>query len=183
MKWHSKRIENQAGLTIERATDQAAKTLNEKAAEVTSRFAAQLDHYSRSYVEHTQAQLEDNAGSSAVHSQEVLQQMVETSSAGLRQEITKLEERLQEANESIAAAASRAGLRNEGHGGLPGELSALRPDWNQPADAAVEEFKKRLENVANSWLVTTAAILNDRAQENLDALVKEAEERLRRRTE
>jgi hypothetical protein len=172
LKWHSKRIENQVGLTIDRATDQAAKTLGEKAAEVTSRFAGQLDHYSRSYVEHTQAQLEDAAGSSAVRSQEVLQQMVETAAAGLRQEIAQLEERLREESGSSGVAPSQGGLQGDG--------TSARPDWNQPADAAVEEFKKRLENVANSWLVTTAAILNDRVKENLNTLVKEAEERFRR---
>jgi hypothetical protein len=172
LKWHSKRIENQVGLTIERATDQAAKTLGEKAAEVTSRFAGQLDHYSRSYVEHTQAQLEDAAGNSAVHSQEVLQQMVETAAAGLRREIAQLEERLREDSESTEAAISLGSSKGDG--------TSHRPDWNQPADAAVEEFKKRLENVANSWLVTTAAILNERVQESLNTQVKEAEERFRR---
>jgi len=176
LKWHSKRIENQVGLTIERATDLAAKTLGEKAAEVSSRFAGQLDHYSRSYVEHTQAQLDDAANSSTVRSQEVLQQMVETAAAELRREIAQLEQRMQEFS---AASSPAAGAQSSLQDGAP--LS--RPDWNQPADAAVEEFKKRLENVANSWLVTTAAILNERAKENLNALVKETEERFRRDTE
>jgi len=139
---------------------------------VTSRFAGQLDHYSRSYVEHTQAQLEDAAGNSAVHSQEVLQQMVETAAAGLRREIAQLEERLREDSESTEAAISLGSSKGDG--------TSHRPDWNQPADAAVEEFKKRLENVANSWLVTTAAILNERVQESLNTQVKEAEERFRR---
>jgi regulator of replication initiation timing len=172
LKWHSKRIENQVGLTIERATDLAAKTLGEKAAEVTSRFAGQLDHYSRSYVEHTQAQLEDVGGSAAVRSQEVLQQMVETAAAGLRQELAQIEERLRTLGELSDGAASQSGARGEG--------ASPQPEWNQAADAAIEEFKKRLENVANSWLVTTAAILNERVKENLDTLINEAEERLRR---
>ncbi len=175
LKWHSKRIENQVGLTIERATELAAKTLGEKAAEVTLRFAGQLDHYSRSYVEHTQAQLEDVGASATVRSQEVLQQMVETAAAGLRQELAQLEERLRALGELSGGAASQSGA--------PGEGASPRLDWNQAADAAIEEFKKRLENVANSWLVTTAAILNERAKENLEALVEEVEDRLRRRSE
>jgi regulator of replication initiation timing len=172
LKWHSKRIENQVGLTIERATELAAKTLGEKAAEVTSRFAGQLDHYSRSYVEHTQAQLEDVAGSAAVRSQEVLQQMVETAAAGLRQELAQIEERVRALGELSDGAASQTGAR--------GEVASPRPEFSRDADAAIEEFKKRLENVANSWLVTTAAILNERAKENLGALINEAEDRLRR---
>ena len=175
LKWHSKRIENQVGLTIERASDLAVKTLGEKAAEVTSRFAGQLDHYSRSYVQHTQAQLEDVADGAAVRSQEVLQQMVETAAAGLRQELAHIEERLRTLGELSDRAASQTGAR--------GEDAGPRPEWTQAADVAIEEFKKRLENIANSWLVTTAAILNERAKENLDTLVKEAEDRLRRRSE
>ena len=169
LKWHSKRIENQIGLTIERATEQAAKTLEEKAGEITSRFGGQLDHYSRSYVEHTQAQFDDVAGSAAVRAQEVLQQMAETAAASFRSEIVQLEERLRTLRDSVPAAA----------GALP-QISGVSPDWSAATDAAIEDFKKRLENVANSWLLTTAAILNERAEQNLNALMKAAEERLRR---
>ncbi len=173
LKWHSKRIENQVGLTIERATEQAAKALGEKAAEITSRFAGQLDHYSRSYVEHTQAQLDDIAGGAAVHSQEVLQQMVETAATGLRAELAQIEERVSE----LGSADARP------QGDSQGQEPSTPPEWSKAADAAIEDFKKRLENVANSWLVTTAAILNNRAQENLNAIVKEAEDRLRHPSE
>jgi hypothetical protein len=53
----------------------------------------------------------------------------------------------------------------------------------EAGDAAIEDFKKRLENVANSWLVTTAAILNERAQNTFAALAKATEDRLRDRSE
>jgi hypothetical protein len=46
-------------------------------------------------------------------------------------------------------------------------------------DATIEDFKRRLEDASSAWLVSTVAILEDRTQKSLEAIVKTFEERLR----
>ena len=59
--WYEKKIQTQMQTTLEKGLDQAASRLREKAAEMSGLFASELDHYSRSYVEHAQGQMQENA--------------------------------------------------------------------------------------------------------------------------
>jgi len=47
--------------TLERAVEQSTASLRERAAEISSLLASELDHYRRTYVEHSQGQIEDAA--------------------------------------------------------------------------------------------------------------------------
>src|SRR5208282_4416570 len=47
---------------MDRSLEQAVTALREKAGEMSSLFASELDHYSRSYAEHTRGLLEETAG-------------------------------------------------------------------------------------------------------------------------
>ncbi len=64
--------------TLEKGLDQAAVRLREKAAEMSGLFASELDHYSRSYVEHAHGQMQENARDAA---EEGKQQIVEVGDA------------------------------------------------------------------------------------------------------
>jgi hypothetical protein len=59
--WYEKKVQTQMQSTLEKGLDQAAAGLREKAGEMAGLFASELDHYSRSYVEHAQSQLQENA--------------------------------------------------------------------------------------------------------------------------
>jgi hypothetical protein len=59
--WYEKKIQTQMQTSLDKGLDQAASRLREKAAEMSGLFASELDHYSRSYVEHAQGQMQENA--------------------------------------------------------------------------------------------------------------------------
>jgi hypothetical protein len=59
--WYEKKIQTQMQTTMEKGLDQATARLREKAAEMSGLFASELDHYSRTYVEHAQGQMQENA--------------------------------------------------------------------------------------------------------------------------
>ncbi len=63
--WYEKKIQTQMQTTLEKGLDQATSRLREKAAEMSGLFASELDHYSRSYVEHAQGQMQENARDAA----------------------------------------------------------------------------------------------------------------------
>ena len=76
--WYEKKIQTQMQTTLERGLDQAASRLREKAAEMSGLFASELDHYSRSYVEHAQGQMQENGRETA---EQTAQQIAEASKA------------------------------------------------------------------------------------------------------
>jgi hypothetical protein len=63
--WYEKKIQTQMQTTLDKGLDQTSLRLREKAAEMSGLFASELDHYSRSYVEHAQGQMEENARDAA----------------------------------------------------------------------------------------------------------------------
>lgn len=55
----------------------------------------------------------------------------------------------------------------------------LRETYGKMNDAAVEQYRGRLENVSNSWMLAAAVKLDHQSRGVIDDLGKEAEERLR----
>src|SRR5207302_17970 len=53
-EWYEKKVQTQMQAALEKGLDQASNQLREKAGEISGLFASELDHYSRSFVEHTQ---------------------------------------------------------------------------------------------------------------------------------
>src|SRR6202044_3047181 len=47
--------------SLEKVVEQSSPALRDRAAEVSSLLAAELDHYGRTYVEHSSAQIDDAA--------------------------------------------------------------------------------------------------------------------------
>jgi hypothetical protein len=63
--WYEKKVQTQMQSALEKGLDQAAARLREKAADLSGQFASELNHYSRSYVEHAQGQMDENARDAA----------------------------------------------------------------------------------------------------------------------
>jgi hypothetical protein len=66
--WYEKKVQNQMQTTMQKGVDQGAAQLREKAAELSALFAQELDHCSRSYVEHAQGQIRESATDAAERS-------------------------------------------------------------------------------------------------------------------
>jgi hypothetical protein len=60
-EWYQKKAQTTMQSTLERAVDQSTTALRDRAAEISSLLASELDHYRRTYVEHSQAQIEEAA--------------------------------------------------------------------------------------------------------------------------
>ncbi len=57
--WYEKKVQMQMQATMEKGLEQASGALREKAGEISGLFATELDHYSRSYVEHAHGQIDE----------------------------------------------------------------------------------------------------------------------------
>ena len=58
-EWYEKKVQTHMQTTLERGLEQGAEQLRDKAGEISRLFAGELDHYSRSYVEHAHDQIEE----------------------------------------------------------------------------------------------------------------------------
>ena len=59
--WYEKKVQLQMQAALEKGLEQASAGLREKAGEISALFASELDHYSRSYVEHAHSQLDETS--------------------------------------------------------------------------------------------------------------------------
>ncbi|HTQ84766.1 MAG TPA: hypothetical protein VMI93_01030 [Candidatus Solibacter sp.] len=60
-EWYQKKTQTALQSAMDRSLDQSLSALREKAGEMSSLFASELEHFSRSYAEHTRALLEEAA--------------------------------------------------------------------------------------------------------------------------
>jgi hypothetical protein len=228
--WYEKKVQTQMQTALEKGLEQANHELREKAGEISGLFAAELDHYSRNYVEHTREQFEDASQENREQVSRHSAEMVSNAAASLRQEANsyteaalgelraksgavlgqvsaQMEARAAQFESQVDADAEksanefRSALMQQSQEGLAEarrELASqvdlakdnlriegqtqeqhLRRTMASLAESALTEYKQRLENASNSWLVTTVSRLNQQSEAQIAALEQSAEQRLR----
>jgi hypothetical protein len=206
--WYQKKTQTSMQASMEKALDQASTGMRERAGEVSRLFASELDHYSRSYVEHSKGLLEDAAKETVEDSHKRMGQAAETTAASFSDELHRMaladldqfRRSSSQAGEAAIHEFQRALIEriDEGVQGarerLESQLVPLLDGWRSEGDAqkqewleelsrvtngAVEHYKLRLENASNSWLLASAATLAQHSQGVLESLAAAAEIRLR----
>jgi hypothetical protein len=85
-EWYEKKVHTQMQAAIDKGMENALATLKEKAREMSGIFGAELDHYSRSYVEHTQGQVEEAARESLERMRKQAEEMAAASAGSIVQQ-------------------------------------------------------------------------------------------------
>ena len=229
-EWYEKKVHTQMQAAIDKGTETALAALKEKAREMSGVFGSELDHYSRSYVEHTQGQVEEAARESLERMRKQAEDMAAASAGSIAQQaredtdaaLTEFREKAGAVSGEIAAqfdaraaearttseneaqqlfAEFRAGLKLQLQDELGGarrellaELASAREQFGEEFeaqqqklaqnvahlnDAAIDDYKRRLEAASNSWLLTTVSKLSQQTDQHVEILTKAAEERLR----
>ncbi len=229
-EWYEKKAQTQIQGLTERTIEHAGNQLREKAGEISSVFAGELDHASRSFVGHAQTQMEEvvrNAferaralfaeaadTTAAAFTDEVqrtgrqeldgFNQEVQRSTSGARlqmdaarlevaQQTTAEQEAFLRRFQSSMGGALEAGVAeaqkkvSEGFGPLLDSWKAMtlahqqemRGIYNQMGEQAAAQYKGRLENVSNQWMLATVASLDHRSREMISRIAATAEEKLR----
>jgi hypothetical protein len=228
--WYEKKVQTQMQAALEKGIEQATAGLREKAGELSGLFATELDHYSRSYVAHTQEQVEEGTQdllqrlnrqaseivfASGASLAQRTQEQADAAVAGFRQEAAGFQEafsaevraRADESHEALVshvreiASDFRASLVQEAEKAVAhvrrdmsanAELASeelraageslekhLRGIISTASGSAVDEYKHRLENASNSWLLATMAKLNQQSERHVEEVAHSTEERLR----
>ena len=215
-EWYEKKVQTQMQTTLEKGLDQAASSLREKAGELSGLFASELDHYSRSYVEHAQNQIQENArdaaekaslqmaeverngrrefhrarrtaGARAIRTVSIKNELgvrTERGANGSAHDAGPFEARKRRAGlcrgvpaRPFAAHAAKPGA-GQARTGIPGRAwprkacasrrsrstSSCGLRCSPSARKSMDEYKQRLENASNSWLLTTVTKLNQQSE-------------------
>ncbi len=117
-EWYQKKVQTSMQSVLERSIEQASVSLREKAGEVSGVFASELDHYSRSYVEHAEASLEDTSKKMVEGARNKLDEAIEITTARLSDEARRTAQKELERVQTTANLTSDQALaRMDGRAG------------------------------------------------------------------
>ncbi len=186
-EWYEKKVQTQMQTTLERGIEQAGGVLREKAREISGIFAAELDHYSRSYVEHTQGQFEDAARDTLERMGQRSSEMAATWESGLQEQSHQHTEEvarefrriagamLEEASAQMAAHAERfdSTLGGEAQRAAAEFRASLALRMQQAAESVQQELSAHAAS-AKGDLREAAAVLASQAMAQYEARLENA---------
>jgi hypothetical protein len=105
-EWYEKKVHTQMQGAIDKGMENALSALKEKAREMSGIFGAELDHYSRSYVEHTNGQVEEATRESLERLRKHAEEMAAASAGSIVQQAREDSEAALEAFQAKADSLS-----------------------------------------------------------------------------
>ena len=88
-EWYEKKTQVQMQTAFEKGIEQAGQNMREKAGEMSGIFAAELNHYSRSYVGHAQNQMDEAVKEGFEHARNLFGEAADTTAAAFHDEIQR----------------------------------------------------------------------------------------------
>ncbi|HEV8385939.1 MAG TPA: hypothetical protein VGQ11_13800 [Candidatus Acidoferrales bacterium] len=195
-EWYQRKAQAAMQTAFEKGLTQAATQLREKAAEISTMFASELEYYSRSYSGHTQGLLDEAAKEMAGRMRAQLGEAAEAGIAKFSDEIHRLAEekleRLQSAGGGVvdetrarmAAQVDEASRRVEEHAAKAGSefQQRMAERVHQGMKEAKEGFQTQIQPVLEGWRAEARAH-QDQWLKTLDRKGDESVEQLKTRLE
>jgi hypothetical protein len=168
--WYEKKIQSQMQTTLENGLEQAGSRLREKAAEMSGLFASELDHYSRSYVEHARGQMQDHVRDAAEHGAEQLTAAGDAATAKFTERAAQL------GNEHFDAYASKTRSAFEQSAAqMEAHTAQIRSKLESDARGFAADFQRALTQHGQQSLALGKEELGIQIDRAKDALATESE--------
>jgi hypothetical protein len=168
--WYEKKIQTQMQNTLEKGLDQATARLREKAAEMSGLFAKELDHYSRSYVEHAQEQMQENAREAAERGGQQIAQASDAAAA----KFTERAAQLGREQFDIYASKTKTAF-DQSAAYLEAHTTQVRSKLESDARGFAAEFQRALSQHAQQALAIGKQELGIQVDQAKDALLMETQ--------
>jgi hypothetical protein len=168
--WYEKKIQTQMQTSLEKGLDQATSRLREKAAEMSGLFASELDHYSRSYVEHAQGQMQENAREAA---ERAAQQIAESGDASAGKFTERAAQLGREQFDVYASRTKSAFEQNASY--MEAHTTQVRSKLEADARGFAGEFQRALSQHAQQTLALGKQELGIQIDQAKDALLIETQ--------
>jgi hypothetical protein len=172
--WYQKKAQTTMQSSLEKTVEQSATALRGRAAEISSLVASELDHYRRSYVEHSRGEIEEAAKEVLDRERGKLSESAEMVHAGFSDRVQRVTgESLRRFEEASQQALEKA-----------------RSDVEYNREASLEEFQKTLDQKmtqgveqAQVFLQSQLAPLIEALEENRQKQQRDWMENLKKSTE
>jgi hypothetical protein len=128
-EWYQKKAQTTMQATLERAVDQSTTTLRDRAAEISSLVASELDHYRRTYVDHSKQEIEEVAKEVLDRERSKLNETAEIANASFTDRVSHVTDESLRRFESTSREA----------------LEKARSDMEFNRDGSLAEFQKKLD--------------------------------------
>jgi hypothetical protein len=164
-EWYEKKVHNQMQTTLQKGVDQAAALLREKAADLSGMFAKELDHCSRSYVEHAQGQIRESAKDAAEQASQQIVAGGDAASVLFQEQAGKIGQEQLEAYASKTKAAFEQNVTNMEAKGVQ-----IRSKLESDTRGFAVEFQRAISQHVQQTLaqgIQELATQIDQARENL----------------
>ncbi len=151
--WYEKKVQTQMQSSLDHGLEQAGEALRARAGEMSGLFASELDHYSRSYVEHAQGQLEETSKEAMQQTQEKIREAIEAGSTEVGSKARRAAQlELERFNAGLHIAFDESAAHLEAHS---------------------VQVRSRMGTESRQFLSDFQKNLTLRAQENFEAAQKE----------
>jgi hypothetical protein len=161
-EWYEKKAQTQIQNQADRAIEQAANQLREKAGEVSSVFASELDHSSRNFVGHTQTQMEEVVRESFERARALFAEAADTTAAAFTDEVQRTgRQELHGFSEELLR--SKEGARRE--------MDAARAELAHRVTSEQQEFLRRFQTGMDGALETGVADARKQVEEGFAPLL------------
>jgi ribosome recycling factor len=142
-EWYEKKAQTHIQNVTEKAVEQAGSQLREKAGDISSTFASELDNTSRNFVGHTQSQMEDTVREAFERARALFSEASETTTAAFTDEIQRTgRQELEGFGEELQKSVEHARA----------DLDGARREHTEKITAEQEEFLRRFQAAMNKSL-------------------------------
>jgi hypothetical protein len=167
--WYEKKVQTHMQSALDKGLDQASSNLREKAGEISRVFAAELDHYHRSYADHARGQIEEIAREIVERTRQQTAELTDTSLASFAKQAAErakaaLADLHAQVNNDLNQISAQASAR----------LAQFRTDVIEESNRLGTSFREDLSAARNDALtgarqdlgMLTASALNEQRNES-----------------
>jgi hypothetical protein len=159
-EWYQKKAQTTMQSTLEKTVEQSTSALRDRAAEISSLVASELDHFRRTFVEHSQGEIEESAKQTVDRESAKLGEAAEIAQATFTDGVHRLtQESLRRFEDASRNAFEKAGsdMESNREASLADFQKRLDERMTQGVDQARTFLQSELVPMLESWGATREA--------------------------
>jgi hypothetical protein len=153
-EWYQKKAHSTMQSSMEKLVEQSSTALRDRAAEVSSLLASELDHYRRTYVEHSTAQIDESAKEIVSRERDRMSETAQMATAGFTDQVHRVTSESLRRFEQVSREAlekARADMEFGREGSLLEYQKTIDERMMQGVEQATVHLQSQLGPLIEQW--------------------------------
>ncbi len=153
-EWYQKKAHSTMQSSMEKMVEQSSTALRDRAAEVSSLLASELDHYRRTYVEHSTAQIDESAKEIVSRERDKMSENAQMATAGFTDQVHRVTADSLKRFEQVSREAlekARADMEFGREGSLVEYQKTIDERMMQGVEQATVHLQSQLGPLIEQW--------------------------------